>query len=257
MAMVEADSLFILLGVAAFMAGLIDAVVGGGGLVQIPALFTALPSALPASLLGTNKLASVIGTASAAVQYARRIPIRWGVALPAAAAALPGAWLGARTAVYLPADLVRPIVLALLVVVAVYTFAKRDFGVRPSALPLPSHVGLIAGLGGLGLGFYDGFFGPGTGSFLIFLFVRVVGLDFLHASATAKIVNVATNLAALAYFSVSVEVLWQLGVLMAACNLCGALLGSRLALVHDAGFVRKVFLVVVVVLIARMTFDLV
>lgn len=251
------ETLFLLLGLAAFMAGFVDAVVGGGGLVQIPALFAAYPTTLPATLFGTNKLSSIVGTFSAAIQYARRIPIVWTVALPSALAALVGSWFGAKAVVYLPAEFIRPVVLFLLVAVAIYTFARKDLGKHAGVRPARNREILLGATIGVVVGFYDGFFGPGTGSFLIFLFVRFIGLDFLSASAVAKIVNVATNLAALLVFSVSVEILWKLGVVMACCNLAGALIGSRLALKHGAVFVRHMFLFVVTLLIGKLGYDLI
>lgn len=254
--MSEFEALFLVLGAAAFFAGFVDAVVGGGGLVQIPALFAVYPSGQVATLLATNKVASIVGTSSAAIQYALRVRIPWGIALPGALAALMGAWFGARAVAYLPSELLRPLVLVLLVIVAIYTFAKKDFGQSSTARRRRAvEVPVALAIGGV-IGFYDGFFGPGTGSFLLFLFVRVLGLDFLRASVTAKIVNVATNFSALSFFVLNVEVLWKLGVLMACCNLLGAVTGSRMALKHGAGFVRKMFLGVVVALIAKLAFDL-
>ncbi|MGL1833662.1 TSUP family transporter [Rhodocyclaceae bacterium SMB388] len=254
--MSELDALFLMLGIAAFFAGFVDAVVGGGGLVQIPALFAVYPGGQVATLLATNKVASIVGTSSAAVQYALRVRIPWGIALPGAIAALVGAWFGARAVAYLPGEFLRPLVLVLLVVVAVYTFAKKDFGQTSTARRRRSvEMPIALAIGGV-IGFYDGFFGPGTGSFLIFLFVRGLGLDFLRASVTAKIVNVATNFSALSFFVLNVEVLWKVGLLMACCNLLGALTGSRMALTHGAAFVRRMFLGVVAVLIAKLAFDL-
>ena len=251
------DGIWLVLGFAAFLAGFVDAVVGGGGLVQIPALFSALPSTFPATLLATNKVSSLVGTFSAAVQYARRVRVPLVLAGPGALFALIGAAFGAASVAHLPGDFLRPFVLVMLVLVAVYTFVKKDFGAGKDSRAVGSSrdVWAVCGIG-LVIGFYDGFFGPGTGSFMIFLLVRFVGLDFLHASATSKVLNVATNLAALAYFSTSVEVLWKLGLLMAACNLVGALSGSALAIRHGAGFVRKIFLGVVVALICKMSYDL-
>lgn len=255
--MTEVDILWVGLGVAAFFAGFVDAVVGGGGLIQIPALFTAFPATQPATLFGTNKIASIVGTTSAALQYARRVAIPWRVALPGAVAALIGAWYGARAVAYLPAEFLRPFILVLLVLVAIYTFVRKDFGTQSREVRGGRREWWLALTIGGGVGFYDGFFGPGTGSFLIFLFVRFIGMDFLRASVTAKIVNVATNLAAISFFALNVEILWRLGVVMAVCNLAGAVTGSRLALKHGAGFVRKMFLGVVTVLIARLAYDLV
>ncbi|MCK0510172.1 sulfite exporter TauE/SafE family protein [Aromatoleum buckelii] len=252
----EAETVLFFLGLAAFLAGFVDAVVGGGGLVQIPALFTAFPASLPATLFGTNKLASIVGTSSAAIQYARRVAIPWRVALPAAAAALAGAWFGARAVAHLSPALLKPVILLLLILVAIYTFMRKDFGTA-DATAEPQHATALALLVGASVGFYDGFFGPGTGSFLIFLFVRFLAMDFLRASVTAKIVNVATNLAAIAFFTSHVAILWQAAGVMACSNLVGALVGSRLALRHGAGFVRKMFLGVVTALIGKMLFDLI
>lgn len=253
----EIESVFLFLALAAFVAGLVDAVVGGGGLVQIPALFSAFPNSAPAVLFGTNKIASVFGTTSAAIQYARRISVPWRLALWGAAAAFIGSWFGAKAVVYLPPDILRPLILVLLIAVAIYTVRRKELGL---------HAAYGAGEGrrafvlmlliGAGVGFYDGFFGPGTGSFLIILFVRFLHLDFLRASAIAKVVNVATNVAAIIYFSTNVSLLWQLGLLMASCNLVGALVGSRLALKHGTVFVRRMFLFVVSALILRMAWDL-
>jgi len=245
-----------LLGLAAFFAGLVDAVVGGGGLIQIPTLFAAFPSAMPATLFGTNKLASIVGTASAAVQYARRVAIPWRIAFPGALAALTGSWFGARAVAYLSPEILKPLVFMLLVLVAVYTFVRKDFGVGEGRAPEGLRPTVIAVAIGGAVGFYDGFFGPGTGSFLIFLLIRLLHMDFLRASVTAKILNVATNLAAIAFFAFNVELLWKTAAVMASCNLAGAVVGSRLALRHGVSFVRKMFLGVVCALIAKMAYDL-
>ncbi|HAY11287.1 MAG TPA: hypothetical protein DCY18_15400, partial [Thauera sp.] len=124
----EIEFLFLALGLAALFAGFVDSVVGGGGLIQLPALFTALPNAAPATLFGTNKLASIVGTTSAAIQYGRRVSIPWRVALPGAAAALVGSWYGAKAVAYLDPAILRPLILVLLVAVAAYTFIRKDLG---------------------------------------------------------------------------------------------------------------------------------
>ena len=246
---------FTLLACAAFLAGLVDAVVGGGGLIQIPAVFAVLPKEVPATLLGTNKLASMCGTAVAATKYARRVKVAWSTAAPAAVAAFALAFVGAWTVTRVPGDFVRSLLPLILLAVAVYTFKKKDFG----STHAPLHSGmkerwLALGVGAA-IGFYDGFFGPGTGSFLIFLFVRFFGFDFLGASAAAKIVNVACNVSALLWFGYSGHLLWQLAALMAMCQIGGSLVGTRLALKHGSGFVRKLFLVVVSVLIVKTGYD--
>ena len=245
----------ILLLAAALFAGFVDAVAGGGGLIQVPALLMALPGESPATVFGTNKLASIFGTGNAAVRYARRISLPWGIALPAAATAFLFSFAGAVAVAWLPKEVVRPLVLGLLVLVMVYTVVKPDFGVVSGSRLAPRLERRRALLVGAVLGFYDGFFGPGAGSFLIFAFVRFFRLDFLHASSAAKVVNFATNAAALAYFVPSGHVFWITGLAMAVFNIAGALLGARLALRHGSGFVRGVFMVVASVLIARLGFD--
>lgn len=244
------------LGLAALLAGLVDAVVGGGGLIQVPALFSAFPSALPATLFGTNKVASLCGTAVAARSYWGRLSIPWWLVLPASVAALIFAFIGAWALTIVPPQVFRQLLPVILLMVAAYVYRRKDFGAvhRPTRMGAQQRYGL-AFAAGAALGLYDGFFGPGTGSFLIFLFIRGFGLDFLHASASAKIVNVACNLAALAWFIPIHPPLWSLALVMAACNIAGAICGTRLALRHGTGFVRQVFLAVVGALILKTAWD--
>jgi uncharacterized membrane protein YfcA len=250
-----ATGILISLALTAFCAGFIDAVVGGGGLIQIPALFTALPKELPASLFGTNKFASIFGTSNAAWRYAHRVKMPWRTTLPAAVAAFVCSYIGAMAIAWLPLQVLRPLILVLLVGAAAYTFWHKDFG----SLHRPQHTGrrelAYALIVGGAIGFYDGFFGPGTGSFLIFLFIRFFGFDFLHASAAAKLVNVATNLAALSFFAPNGYLLPLLAVVMAAFNVFGSVLGTQLALRHGSWFVRKIFLIVVSALILKFAYD--
>jgi uncharacterized membrane protein YfcA len=249
------DFHLVLLLAAAFFAGFVDAVAGGGGLIQVPALLVAFPAESPATVFGTNKLASIFGTGNAALRYARQIALPWSIALPAATAAFLFSFAGAMAMAWLPKDVVRPLVLGLLILVMAYTVMKPDFGTVSGSRLAPSQEKRRAVLTGAILGFYDGFFGPGAGSFLIFAFVRFFRLDFLHASSAAKVVNFATNAAALAYFIPSGHVLWMTGLAMAAMNVAGAVLGARLALRHGSNFVRQVFIAVALVLIARLAYD--
>jgi len=246
---------FVWLGGAAFLAGLVDAVVGGGGLIQVPAIFSVLPKEVPATLLGTNKLASIFGTGAAAMKYAQRVRVAWSAAAPAALAAFALSFVGAWTVTRVPGDFVRSLLPLILLAVAIYTFRKKDLG----SVHAPVHSGAAERWWAIGMGaaigFYDGFFGPGTGSFLIFLYVRFFGFDFLSASAAAKIVNVACNLSALMWFGYSGHILWQFGLLMALCQIAGSLVGTKLAIQHGSAFVRKLFLVVVSVLIVKTGFD--
>jgi hypothetical protein len=241
--------------VAAFGAGVIDAMAGGGGLVQLPALFAAYPSTPHTTLLGTGKLAGFAGTTSAIFRFVRHVHIDWKLVLPAAAGAFVAAVAGAWIATRIPPDRFRAMVPVLLALVLAYTLLHKDFGLqhRPRGLGRRGRALGAAGAGVIGL--YDGFFGPGTGSFLVFLFVRGFGLDFLHASASAKIVNATTNVAALVLFGLTGELLWLLGLAMAACNVVGAQFGSHLAIRRGSGFVRVVFLVVVGSLIAKTAWD--
>lgn len=251
--MAELDLGLLLL--AALFAGFIDAVAGGGGLIQVPALLVGLPGETPATVFGTNKLSSVFGTANATLRYAKRIAIPWGVALPAAAAAVVFSFGGAAAVSWMPREVVRPLVLGLLLLVLVYTLRRPEFGTVSGDRLAPAPERRRAALAGAVLGFYDGFFGPGAGSFMIFAMVRWFRLDFLHASSAAKVVNLSTNAAALAYFLPSGHVLWGIGLGMAACNILGATLGARLALRHGSGFVRGTFILVAAVLIARLGYD--
>jgi uncharacterized membrane protein YfcA len=244
-----------LLALAALLAGFIDSVAGGGGLIQVPALFNALPAESPATIFGTNKGSSIFGTANAAWRYARRIAIPWEVALPAALSAFVFSFIGAATVAWLPKDLVRPLVLVMMILVVVYTAVKPEFGAVHGA-PLPAaKVRPWALVAGAALGFYDGFFGPGAGSFMIFAFVGVFGLDFLRASSAAKIVNLSTNAAALAFFVPTGHMLWMIALTMALFNIAGAFVGTRLALRHGSGFVRWVFLIVSTILIGKFGYD--
>ena len=246
---------YVILAAAAFLAGIIDAVVGGGGLIQIPALFSTLPNTAPATLLGTSKFAGIWGTGAAAVGFAKRVKLQWSTAVPAASAAFALSFVGAYTVTHIPPDFIRKLLPFILLAVAVYTFQKKDFGSVHAPLHVGSRERVFAILVGGGIGFYDGFFGPGTGSFLVFLFVRFFGFDFLGASAVAKVVNVACNLSALMWFGYSGHLLWQLGAVMAVCNVLGSLIGIRLALKHGTVFVRKLFLLVVSGLILKTGYD--
>lgn len=245
-----------LLALAAFGAGFVDAVAGGGGLIQVPALMAVFPGELPAVLFGTNKAASVWGSAGAALRYGRGMVLPWrDVLLPAAIAALLAAFAGAATVSVIDSRVVRPLVVLLLAGVLVYTLFRPNFGRLSGSMP--RHPMPLAILTGGAIGFYDGFLGPGTGSFLIFAFIRGFGFDFLRASACAKIINVATNAAALSWFIPHGQWLFKVAAVMAVCNLGGSICGSHLALRHGAGFVRWVFIAVTSALLIKVGADLI
>ena len=243
--------------VAAFVAGAVDAIVGGGGLIQLPALLLFAPGGAPIHSLATNKLASVVGTAAAVRGYARRVRIDWAHALPMAAAALGGSVIGARLAAALPSRVLSVVVLVALVAVGLYTWRRPELGVRHAPRFGRRHQLPVMASGGLLIGSWDGLAGPGTGSFLVFWLVGVVGFGFLEASATAKVVNTATNLGALLVFVPAGAVLYGLGAAMALANLAGSLCGARLALARGSGFVRRVFLLVVAVLVVGLAWKVV
>src|SRR4051812_16103596 len=240
---------------ASLFAGFVDAIVGGGGLILIPALFSVFPNAPPAALLGTNKGAAIWGTGWATAQFARRVDMPWATLTPAAVAALAGSFAGAWAVTLVsPAGLRRALPFILLAVL-VYTLAKKDLGRHHTPhLDSRTQAAVASGIGAV-CGFYDGFFGPGTGSFFVFGFVRLLGFDFLHASASAKLLNSATNFAALVLFALKGQVWWHVALVMAVANVAGSLLGTRLALKHGAGFVRGIFIVVVGALILKTAYD--
>ncbi len=245
----------VLLGVAAFLAGFVDAVVGGGGLIQLPALLILFPHIAIATLFGTNKMASIAGTTVAGIQYGRRIAIPWKSVLPGAIAAGIFSFLGARAVQFLQPSVLRPLILVLLIGVGLYTYLNKDFGTaQPSKIAIQYRTIAMILVGGT-LGFYDGFFGPGTGSFLIFAFIGVLGFDFLKASASAKILNWATNFTALLAFASAHQVLYSLALPMAVCNIAGSLLGARLAILKGNAFIRVLFLSIVGVLITKLVYD--
>ncbi len=245
-----------LLLLAAVLAGFIDAVVGGGGLVQLPALLL-VPGIAPVQALATNKLGSICGTITSSITYYRRVRPDLRTALPMAALACGGAAGGALCASLLPAAVFRPVIVVALLAVAVYTITRPSLG-EETALRFSGHRHLAAAGGaGLGIGFYDGILGPGTGSFLVFALVGLMGYAFLEASAKAKIVNFATNLGALLVFVPQGAVLWGLGLAMGVANLLGGYLGARTAIARGSRFVRVFFLVVVGALVLRLGWQVV
>ncbi|TGE18882.1 sulfite exporter TauE/SafE family protein [Hymenobacter elongatus] len=245
----------LLLCLFAFLAGFVDSVVGGGGLIQLPAMLLLLKGVPVPTILGTGKVSSLAGTSAAFRRYAGQVPIRWRAVGAAAVAAGMFSFAGARIVSLMPADLLRPLVLGLLVVIAIYTFWRKDFGAI-HAPRLPAHKEPYYGiLIGVVLGFYDGFFGPGTGSFLLFAFVGLFGYDFITASASAKLVNIATNVASVAFFAFTHQILYKIALPMAACNMLGSALGAKMALKRGTAFVRGLFLVVVCGIILKLGYD--
>ena len=240
---------------ASLLAGLVDAIVGGGGLILLPALLSTFPAAHPATLFGTNKGASVWGTSLATLQYARRVELNWATLLPAACTSFAGSLTGAWLVTLIDPGFLRRLLPLVLLAVLIYTLAKKELGRSHTPSGNRRREALLGSSIGLVIGFYDGFCGPGTGSFLVFAFVRLLGYDFLHASASAKLLNVATNIAALILFGWKGHIWWHYAAVMAVANMAGSLIGTRLALHHGTGFVRSVFIVVVSSLILKTSYD--
>lgn len=237
--------------VAAGAAGYLDAVAGGGGLIQLPALLIALPGSSLASIYGTNKFSAVFGTTAAARAYFRSGNLKLALAAQMAVLAGFGSYLGAQLATQFSRETVEPLVVGLLIGVALFVLVKPNLGQHTRDLVLSFQSHLRAGGLGLVIGFYDGIVGPGTGTFLIFALVLGVGASFIQASATAKVVNVATNLAALLVFIPNGNIYWGLALCMAVANLLGGVLGARLAIRQGSSFIRNVYLVVIAVLVIR------
>nr|WSZ95905.1 TSUP family transporter [Streptomyces sp. NBC_00857] len=249
-------TMLVLLCLAAAAAGWIDAVVGGGGLLLLPAMLLGLPHLPAAYILGTNKAVAIVGTTGAAVTYARKAPVDVKAAVRIGLAALAGSMGGAFFAAGISSELLRPVIMVVLLGVAAFVMMRPAFG-RTQAGGQVTRARTVAAivLVGGGIGFYDGLFGPGTGTFLVLALTAVLHLDLVTASATAKIVNVCTNAGALAMFAYQGTVLWQLAALMAVFNLAGGMFGARTALRKGSEFVRGVLLVVVFSLVAKLAFD--
>ena len=244
-----ATALFLL--AASFFAGFIDSIAGGGGLIQLPALLIGLPKSETAEVLGTNKLSAVFGTTTAAALYRKQIKPDPKILIAMGVPAFLGSAGGAVLASKIPTSSMRPMVLVLLIVVAVYTWFKPDLGKFENLRHLPKRRVQIAAIAGVVIGFYDGIFGPGTGSFLMLILVASLGYAFITASAIAKVVNVATNVGAIMVFGVNGAVLWQIGIILGIANISGAVIGARLAIKGGSSLVSKVFLLVTVALIVK------
>jgi uncharacterized membrane protein YfcA len=241
---------------AAFAAGFIDSIVGGGGLVQTPAILVTLPEQPVASLLGTTKIPSFSGTAMACFKYAKKVSLQWKLIWPMCAIALVAAMLGSYTVSMVSNSFMKPVIFAVLILVAIYTYTKKDFGSAVSKNMHPGHELIYGSLFALLIGFYDGFIGPGAGSFLVIFFISVIGFDFLKASAHAKFVNLATNIGSIIYFGGSGHILYQYAIPMAICNLSGSFIGSGLAIRKGNAFIRVFFLLIVLATILRFGYDI-
>jgi uncharacterized protein len=245
----------ILLALAGLSAGFVDAVVGGGGLIQLPALVIAFPSVAPVQVLATNKLASVCGTSVSSATYYRRVRPDPRTFLPLMLLAFLGSLGGAVLASHLPRSVFDPVILVVLIVVGGYVLFRPALG-EVTELRFSGHRHTIAAmLTGLVIGFYDGALGPGTGSFFVFTLVGLLGYAFLEASAKARLANWATNVAALCVFVPQGAVMWRTGLVIGAANLVGGYVGARTAVARGSSFVRVFFMVVVTAFILKIGYD--
>jgi uncharacterized membrane protein YfcA len=255
--LISSDHLFtvVLIALLAFIAGFIDAIVGGGGLIQLPGLLIFFPNMPLPVLFGTNKIAALAGTLTATVKYAKRIRFDFRLLLVIAACCFISSFLGAKLISFVDSNLLKPFILVILIAIAIYTFLNKNLGsAKTKDLSLQKQM-LYGALIGLTVGFYDGFFGPGTGSFFVLGFVVILGFEFVKASAYAKVVNCITNLSALIVFISKGYFILPLAILMAVFNITGSYIGSHLALKKGNEFVRIIFLVIVGIMICKFGYD--
>jgi len=247
--------IIILLCFAAFAAGFIDAIVGGGGLIQTPIGLILLPNLPVSTVIGTLKIPAFSGTAFAAFQYLKKVIIQWKLLLIMMCLAVPSAFLGSAILTLVSNDFMKPLLLVVLSLLFIYTYANKNFG---------QHVGknhsaktqILYAVGiSVIIGFYDGFIGPGTGSFFVVAFITLLGFDFLHASANAKMVNLATNFGSICLFVFKGKIIWSIAIPMAISNAIGGWLGAKLAINRGNGFIRIFFLIVVVGTLIRFGYD--
>lgn len=247
--------IIILLCLAAFLAGFVDAIVGGGGLIQTPVALILLPNLAVASVIGSLKIPSFSGTALAARQYLKKVEMNWKLLSIMAVVAFASAFLGSTLLTKVHNDFMKPLLLVVLTLIAIYTFAKKDFGSHQAKGHSQQTQLIFAIIISIAIGFYDGFIGPGTGSFFVLAFVTVLGFDFLHASANAKMVNLATNFGSICLFILKGKIIWAIAIPMAVCNAIGGFVGAKLAIKKGNGFIRVFFLIVVIGTLIRFGYD--
>ncbi|MDO6387270.1 sulfite exporter TauE/SafE family protein [Uliginosibacterium sp. 31-12] len=238
-----------------FITGAINAAIGGGGLIGIPAFYSVLTSFSPAQIMGVDKFSSVMGHAMSIRQYAAKMDLPWRLMLPTVITAFAGSYLGVRMLDLMPSQWMRPVIIVVLAIMLVYTWFRPQLGHLDTSRT-PTRADLIKGAAlGLALGFYDGFIGPGTGSFLLFLFVRFFHFDFLRATACAKVVNFGTNAATLVFLVPAGMVAYELAVPLGVAAICGSVVGSRLAMRGGNQWIRRLFLILAVSLLAKLAWE--
>ncbi|MEN9488579.1 MAG: hypothetical protein RL494_844 [Bacteroidota bacterium] len=247
--------ILILLCIASFFAGFVDAVVGGGGLIQTPIALILLPTFSVSSITGSLKIPGISGTSIAAFHYLKNVTMNWKLVVMMAFFSCGFAFLGSELLTLVSNDFMKPLLFVILILLAIYTFVKKDFGqhqIKELSETKMLFLGII--ISSI-IGFYDGFIGPGTGSFLVVAFITILGFDFLHASANAKMVNVASNIGSITLFILKGKIIWTIAIPMAFCNAFGGWLGAKTALKRGNGFIRIFFLLVVIGTLIRFGYD--
>ena len=247
--------IIIILCIAAFLAGFVDAIVGGGGLIQTPVAMILLPNLAVANIIGSLKVPAFSGTSFAAYQYLKKVQMNWKLLSIMAIVSFSSAFLGSNLLTLVHNDFMKPVLLIMLILIAFYTFTKKDFGIHNAKEHTIKRQFLLAITMSICIGFYDGFIGPGTGSLLVLAFVSVLGFDFLHASANAKMVNLATNFGSICLFILKGKIIWAIAIPMAICNAFGGWVGAKLAIKKGNGFIRIFFLIVVIGTLIRFGYD--
>ncbi len=250
-----ATTTIILLCIAAFSAGLVDAIVGGGGLIQTPVGLILLPNLPVATVIGSLKIPAFSGTFFAAIQYIKKVKMKWKMLLTMMLLAFCAAFIGSKLLSMIHNDFMKPILLIVLSLVAIYTYSKKNFGANTEKNLTPKREIFYGIIISIIIGFYDGFIGPGAGSFLVLAFITIVGFNFLHASAHAKMVNLATNFGSILFFLIKGTILWNIAIPMALCNAAGGFIGAKIAIKKGNSFIRIFFLLVVVGTLIRFGYD--
>ncbi len=246
-------TLLLICGIA-FLAGFVDAIVGGGGLIQTPAGLIMFPNEPVARVIGSLKVPSFTGTFFAAAAYLKKVKIPFARLLAFTTIAFIAAFIGSFLLTKMSNHFMKPIIFGVLVIIAIYTYSKKELGqqLKITALDFPIYKGLLICLV---LGFYDGFIGPGAGSLLVLAFISSLGFDFMQANAHAKVVNLATNLGSILLFTLKGSILWSIALPMAVCNALGGYLGSKLAIKKGNQFIRIFFLIVIIATLCRLGYD--
>jgi uncharacterized membrane protein YfcA len=248
--------MILLLCAFAFLAGFVDAIVGGGGLIQTPAALILLPNLPVATVIGSLKIPSFSGTAFAVVQYLKKVQVYWMQIAVMCAVAFGAAYSGSMLLSMVSNQYMKPIIFIVLCGVAIYTYTRKQFGQTKTKTLTPTQNWIRSIIISLIIGFYDGFIGPGAGSFLVLAFIAVLGHDFLHASAHAKLVNLATNLGSILLFVLKGSIIWSIAIPMAVSNALGGILGARTAIAKGNQFIRIFFLLVVFGTLIRFGYDI-